>query len=267
MKDNQKEKTNNIALITGATRGLGYEFSKLFASNGTDLFLTARNSERLDSICRDLSERYSVNVDYIAVDLSQPMAANKIIEELNKKKLEINILVNNAGFNVYGEFNKTSLSDELEMIQLNLVSLTILTKLLLPNMIKKGSGKILNIGSTGSFVPGPLNAVYCATKAFVLSFSEAIAEELSGTGVTCTVLCPGATKTEFANRAGMENVKLFKIPGAVMNANVVAKIGYNALFKGKRQITPGFSNKLLVLSTYFTPRTIMAKLTKTLMSQ
>jgi short-subunit dehydrogenase len=264
---NNKEKNNKFVLITGATQGIGYEFAKLFASDGINIILIARNLEKLKNICHNLSEQYSIKADYIAIDLSQPFAVDTLMTELNNKELQIDILVNNAGFNVYGEFNKTSLSTELNMIQLNLIALTTLTKLLLPNMIEKGYGKILNIGSTGSFVPGPLNAVYCATKAYILSFSEAIAEELNNTGVTCTVLCPGATNTKFANKAGMENIKLFKIPGAVMNADVVAKIGYNALYKNKRQITAGFSNKILVFFTYFTPRIIMAKLTKILMSK
>lgn len=267
MKKIKKIKSLQTALITGATHGIGYELAKLFASNGTCVILVARNKERLQNICSNLSSKFNVNTEYIATDLSKPCATDEIMKELTNKNYQVDILVNNAGINVYGNFSETSLKREIDMIQLNLLTVTSLTKLLLPHMLERGYGKILNIGSTGSFVPGPLNAVYCATKAYVLSFSEAIAEELNGTGVTCTVLCPGATKTEFAKRAGMENVRLFKMPGAVMKASEVARIGYKALIKGKRRITSGFSNKILVLSTSFTPRIITAKLTKVLMSQ
>lgn len=192
-------------------------------------------------------------------------APEEICAELQDKSIHIDILVNNAGFNEYGHFSETDPEKELQMIQVNLVSLTRLTKLLLPGMLKQGYGKILNIGSTGSFGPGPLNAVYCATKAYVLSFSEAIAEELRGTGVTVTALCPGATKTEFAGRAKMEDVRLFQ--KGLMDAGKVAEIGFDALMRGKTSVVAGCTNKLTVFSVRFMTRNMVAKMVKGMLSR
>jgi hypothetical protein len=196
--------------------------------------------------------------------LSVATSPKEIFDELQQESVQVDVLVNNAGFNVYGPFSETDLMEELQMIQVNLVSLTHLTKLFLPGMLKQGYGKILNVGSTGSFGPGPLNAVYCATKAYVLSFSEAIAEELEGTGVTVTALCPGATKTEFAKRAGMEDVKLFQ--SRLMDARTVAEIGYRALMEGKRVVVAGIYNKLQMSLIRFLPRKMVTKMVKDMMS-
>ena len=175
------------------------------------------------------------------------------------------MLVNNAGVDVYGNFHETDMAKELEMIQLNLVSLTQLTKLLLPEMRKRGYGKILNLGSTGSFIPSPLNAVYSATKAYVLSFSEAIAEELQGSGVTVTVLCPGATRTEFQKRANMENIRLLRY--GVMDAADVAEIGYRAMMAGRRVVVPGLFNKVQILLARLLPTSTMTKLAKAMLKR
>lgn len=261
------KKNRQTALITGASSGIGYELTKHFAKEGCNLVLVARNKQTLDKIAEDLEDEFGISASVIPSDLSSPISPDEIIAELMKMSIQVDILVNNAGFNEYGPFHKTDLQKELQMIQVNLVSLTHLTKLFLPGMLEQGFGKILNVGSTGSFVPGPLNAVYCATKAYVLSFSEAIAEELKGTGVTVTVLCPGSTDTNFAKKADIENVLIFKSKLLLMDAETVAKIGYNALMKNKRVSIAGFLNKIQIFSVRFTPRSIVAKLSKYFMSR
>ena len=261
MNSSAKQET---ALITGATSGIGYELSKLFAHDGYDLVLVARDRERLEKTAARLRQQKGANVTVLAGDLALPDTPDRLCAELEQKSIAIDVLVNNAGFNVYGPFTETDLQKELQMIQVNMVSLTHLTKLLLPGMVKRGRGRILNVGSTGSFVPGPLNAVYCATKAYVLSFSDAIAEELAGSGVTVTALCPGATRTEFAQRAGMERTNLFQ--GPLMEGATVAATGYRALMRGRRSVIAGVMNKLTIFSIKFAPRFLVAKISKKIMS-
>lgn len=258
-------KNNQTVLITGATSGIGFELSHLFAKDGYSLVLVARNKERLENMANNFRNNYGVRTLAISQDLSLPSSPEEIFDQLQKNSVQIDILVNNAGFNEYGPFSETVLNKELEMIYVNIISLTCLTKLLLPAMIEHKYGQILNVGSTGSFAPGVFNAVYCATKAYVLSFSEAIAEELKGTGVTVTALCPGATKTEFAKRANMEDVKLFQ--SNLMGAKKVAEIGYNALLNGKRTIIAGCGNNLTIFSLRFTPRNMVTKISKIIMSR
>lgn len=251
-------------LITGASSGIGVEFAKLFAKNGYNLILVARREERLVRVSEELSNKYHVNVMFIVKDLSEPSSPREIFNELREKNVHIDILVNNAGTQIFGEFQKTDIDAQVRLIQTNLISLTYLTHLAVEEMRKKGYGKILNLGSIASFGPGPLNAVYCATKAYVLSFSEAIASDLNGTGITVTTLCPGATQSEFAEKAKMTNTWLFK--KMVMDAETVARIGYRALFKGKRVVISGFWNKLMILSARFTPRGLMLRISKLLVS-
>lgn len=251
-------------LITGASSGIGYEFSKIFARKGYDLVLISRSMDQLQKISEELRSKHNVAVKVIAKDLSIIGSAEEIYFEAVKEAGTIDILINNAGIQVYGPFSETDKEEELNLININLIALTKLTKLFLKDMTERGNGKILNVGSTGSFAPGPLNAVYCATKAYVLSFSEAIAEETKGTGVTVTTLCPGATKTGFAKRANIENVRLFK--GKVMDASEVAEIGYQALMKGKTTVVAGIYNKLVAFSVRITPRSIVTKISHHLMS-
>lgn len=232
------------ALITGASSGIGLEFARFFAMDRYDLVLVARNSARLETLARELRSRYGVRATVIVQDLADPAAAQTIFERLNSESIEVEVLVNNAGTQVYGEFAKESVEQQLAMIQVNTSALVHLTRLLLPRMIRRGRGRILHVGSTGSFAPGPLNAVYCATKAFVLSFSEAIGAELAGTGVTVTALCPGATDTAFATRHGMQDVRIFR---NAMSPARVADIGYRALQRGRPLVVAGFSNQLQVL--------------------
>jgi short-subunit dehydrogenase len=259
------DKTGATALITGATSGIGYELTKLFARDGFDLAIVARDTSRLDKIADELRRNANVAVTVIPKDLSQATAAEEIYRDLQSKGIEIDILVNNAGFNVYGPFGETNTRKELQMMQVHMVTLTHLTKLFLPGMLKRKFGKILNLASTASFTPGPGNAVYCATKAYVLSFSEAIAEELRGTGVSVTALCPGPTKTEFAERADMADTKIFR--GRLSSAAEVARAGYRALMRGRTTVVVGRNNKLLVFSLRFSPRSLVAKIAKSILSR
>ncbi len=253
------------ALITGASSGIGYELAKLFAQNGHNLVLVARSQGKLQELADDIEEKFGVWVKVIPKDLSQPTSPDEILAEVEQESIQIDILVNNAGFQEYGPFYETDLNKELHMIQVNLTSLTHLTKLFLPGMIRQGHGKIMNVGSTGSFAPGPLNAIYCATKAYVLSFSEAIAEELKGTGVTVTALCPGATRTDFVTKAGMEDVNLFR--GQISDARTVAEVGYRALMKGRRITIPGAGNKTMIFSIRLLPRSLVTRISKNMMSR
>ena len=232
-------------LITGASSGIGLELARLFARDGYNLALVARNRTGLERLAKELRSEHRVQVRVIVQDLADPAAPQAIADQLISQSIEVDVLVNNAGTQVYGEFAAASLERQLDLIQVNLTALVHLTQLLLPDMIRRGRGRILNLGSTGSFAPGPLNAVYCATKAFVLSFSEAIGAELAGTGVTVTALCPGATNTAFITRHGMQEVRIFR---NAMPPVRVAEIGYRALQRGRPLVVAGFRNQLQVLS-------------------
>lgn len=253
---NIKSKT---VLITGTTSGIGYELSNLFAKDGYRLILVSRDNQRLKNQQTELINKYGADIFTIAKDLSQPGAPLEVFELIQKEGLQVDILVNNAGFGVNGLFKETDPELELKMIAVNIIALTRLTKLFLPGMIKNGFGKILNLGSTGSFAPCPFEAVYCATKAYVLSFSNAIRAELTGTGVTVTTLCPGATRTEFPKKTEMEETILFK--KTEMEAEQVALIAYWGLAKNKKVIIPGWLNKLMVWLIPLTPAAITEKLT------
>ena len=255
----------SYTLITGASSGIGYELAKLFAKEKHNIILIARREERLNTLSRDLENNYKVKTLIIPKDLSKPQSAQEIYDLIKQNDITVDYLINNAGFIVYGKFSETNWFEEHKMIQLNLLTLTHLIKLFLPEMVRRKKGKILNICSTGSFVPGPFNAVYCATKNYTLSLSEAIAEELNGTGVTVTALCPGGTKTEFAEKANINNSIVHSL--WVMEASKVAKIGYKALMRDKRVVIPGVLNKAQVFSIRFIPRVIVSKLIKVMMSK
>ncbi len=242
------------ALITGATVGIGYELSKQFAQDGYQLVLVARNEDKLKERQQELSSAYGVSVTVIPMDLSDPEAAAQIESRLKEKNIEIEVLVNNAGFGLMGKFFELDLQRQLAMIQVNVTALTELTGRFLPGMLSRGSGGILNVASTAAFQAGPLQTVYYATKAYVLLFSEGLANELKGTGVRVSALCPGPTATEFQERAGFGDILLMK--GMVMSAEKVAKIGYKHFQRGKGIIIPGLMNKLLAQSTRITPRAI-----------
>jgi len=243
-------------LITGATSGIGFELAKRFARDGHDMVLVARGRERLEQIGRGLSGSTGAAVKLIPKDLSQPGAAEEIFNELRRESIHISVLVNCAGFGTYGPFVETDPAAELGMMQLNMVTLTELTKLAVREMVRRGEGRILNVASTAAFQPGPRMAVYYATKAYVLSFSEALANELAGTGVTVSTLCPGPTRTGFGRRAKMDGARVYR--AGVMDPGAVADAGYRGLMKGKTVIIPGLGNKLLALAARLGPRKLVA---------
>lgn len=249
------------AVVTGGSGGIGLELAKVLARNGFDIALIARKRDTLEAAAGQLEGQYQVNVHVFAADLRSAEAPEAIFDFVRNENLPIEILVNNAGFGLGGEFAETDLDRELEMIQVNIAALTHLTKLFLPGMIKRKSGRILNLASTAAFQPGPLQAVYYASKAYVLSFSEALAEELRDSGVTVTALCPGPTRTDFASTAGVSNSRLFTIFG-VADATDVAEYGFQAMMAGKRVAIPGFRNKLVAQANRFSPRTLTAKVAR-----
>ncbi len=251
-----------VALITGASEGIGYELAKCFARERHNLVLVARNEEKLKSVAAEISSAYGVQVSYIVQDLSDADAARQVFEEVQKQGMAIDFLVNNAGTGTYGIFAETDLEREQRMMQLNMLAVTALTKLVLQGMLDRHQGKILNVASTAAFQPGPLMAVYYATKAYVLSFSEALANELKGSGVTASVLCPGPTRSGFQQSAGMESSKLFR--RGVMNASDVAEIAYREFMRGKTTIIPGLRNKILAQSVRLSPRKLVPMIVRLL---
>ncbi|MFZ0539251.1 MAG: SDR family oxidoreductase [Candidatus Sulfotelmatobacter sp.] len=241
------------ALITGASGGIGYELAKLFAKDHYNLVLVARSSDKLNQVASQLRQQFGLNVEAMALDLAEDQSVKMLFEHLKGEKLEVDVLVNNAGFGGFGEFAEMPEEEVLGQVQLNVVALTHLTRLFLPAMIERRQGKIMNVASTAAFQPGPLMAVYYATKAYVLSFSEALANEVAGTGVVVSCFCPGATDTGFQKRAGMEDSRLFKRIGA-MNVEAVARDGYRGLMAGKTLVISGTRNWLVAESVRFAPR-------------
>lgn len=241
------------ALITGASSGIGLSFGHVLAGEGYDLVLVARNPDRLDQATEGLQRRYPARaIRAWAVDLATPDAAGAVFSRVRQEGIHVDVLVNNAGFGRQEAFAESDLSTDLDMLRVNVAALTALTRLFLGEMLPRGSGKILNVASTAAFSPGPYMAVYYASKAYVLSFSEAIAEELRGTGVTVTCLCPGATTTNFASRAGMDTSRVFR-SRLVMSADAVAWAGYRGLLRGEAVVIPGVANRLGALGLRFVP--------------
>ena len=249
------------ALITGASGGIGLELARLFAAGGYDLVLVARSTARLEELAGEL-RKHGGAVRVLAKDLAKPESPEEVFRELEAAGIAVDVLVNNAGFATYGPFVEIDLGRELEELQLNVVTLTHLTKKLLPGMLARRRGGVLNLASTAGFQPGPLMAVYYATKAYVISFSEALAEELSGTGVAVSVLCPGPTATGFQRRAGLEGSKLFSGVLQVADAAAVARAGYEGFRAGKRIVIPGLINKIGVQSIRVSPRALATKMVK-----
>jgi hypothetical protein len=249
------------ALITGASSGIGLDFARLFAEGGYDVVLVARTESKLKALADELGTKHGVRALAVAADLADPAAPGRLMERLKAEGMQVDVLVNNAGYAGYGAFAETDAKMELDMIQVNIVALTALTKALLPGMLARKSGRILNVASTAAFQPGPLMAVYYATKAYVLSFSEALANETQGTGVTITCLCPGPTKTGFQERAKMEESKLVKGKD-IMDSLTVARAGYEGLHEGRAVVIPGFMNKVLVQSVRFLPRSTITNIVR-----
>ncbi|MDB6028408.1 MAG: hypothetical protein JWM68_4631 [Verrucomicrobiales bacterium] len=243
---------NEWVLITGASSGIGLEFARLFATKKFDLVLHGRNEARLNEISRELTAKHSVRVKVLVRDLAQPAAASKIFAELEKERIPVSILVNNAGFGAGKFFAQEQLQVCTDMVETNITALIELTHLFLKPMLARKSGKILNVASTAAFQPGPKMAVYYASKAFVFSFSNALANELDGSGVTVTTLCPGPTRTEFHARAGATRSEK-TIGKWMMTAEEVARAGYNGLMKGKRNVVPGLVNKIGVALAKIAP--------------
>jgi short-subunit dehydrogenase len=252
---------NKTALITGASLGIGFELATIFAAKNDNLVLVARNATKLDEMAKNLSSKYKIKVSTLALDLSEINSARKVFDFCQKNNLHIDYLVNNAGFGDFGLFAQSNWDKQLQMINLNITTLTQLTHLFLPVMIKNKYGKIMNVASTAAFQPGPTMSVYYATKAFVLHFSEAIANELEGSGVTVTALCPGATESGFQSAAAMEESKLVK-GRKLPSAAEVAEYGYKAMMQGKKVAIPGMLNYLMANSIRFTPRSLVLKMVR-----
>lgn len=252
-KSSAKTWKGRTALVTGATSGIGYETAKLLASRGADLVLVARSADRLAEAKKTFEREYGVIVRTIEKDLSSEGAAGEVYLQAKQSVPRIDALINNAGVGGWGKFAETDLGTELDMIRLNVSAPTHLAKLFVRDMVRAGRGKILNVASTAGFQPGPLMAVYYASKAYLLSFSEALSEELRGTGVGVTALCPGPTRTEFGKNSGMGKTHLFAGP-LVMSSERVARAGIDALERGRVVVVPGFMNRLITFSIRITPR-------------
>jgi len=249
------------ALITGASNGIGLELAKIHALKGDDLVLVARNKSKLDELKTELENHYKVKVYTIGKDLSAPHSAKEVYDETTQQKIQIDYLINNAGFGDFGMFVETDWNKELQMINLNITTLTQFTKLYLQDMVKRRNGKIMNVASTAAFQSGPTMAVYFATKAYVLSFSEAIDNEVRDKGVTVTALCPGATESGFQAAAAMEErnlVKGKKLP----SSKEVAEYGYASMMKGKTVAIHGIMNWIMASSVGFLPRSLVVKVTR-----
>jgi short-subunit dehydrogenase len=261
-QDSQRRAT---ALVTGASGGIGLALAKELAKNGHDLVLVARTEDKLERIAAEVRSSYDRKVTVIAKDLTHSAAPEELYQALIAQNIEIDILVNNAGFATYGKFVETSLERELAQLQLNVVTLTHLSKLFLRDMVTRGRGAVLNVASTAAFQPGPLMAVYYATKAYVLSLSEALADELRGTGVTVTALCPGPTESGFQEAAQMQDSRL--VQRGLMSAETVAAQGYAALKRGARVVIPGFANQLGAMLPRFLPRQLVTRVVRTMQAQ
>ena len=252
---------SKIALITGGSSGIGLELAKQFAAHGHDLVLVARNTDQLEAAAGKIEGKYGVGVRTISLDLADDDSPQQLFDTLSADGVEIHYLVNNAGFGLGGEFADTDIERELDMIQVNAAAVIHLTKLFLPAMLRRKDGRIMNVASTAAFQPGPLHSIYYATKAFVLSFSEAIHEELRKTGVTVTALCPGPTRTNFFERSGTAKTRLFT-QAVVADAEDVARFGYMAMMKGQSVAIPGIGNKLMVQAERVTPRVVVTRLAR-----
>jgi uncharacterized protein len=253
-------KTQTV-LITGASGGIGYELAKLFARDGYNLALVARSSDKLNQVATDLQGQFGVNVRTIALDLASAPAAKFLFDQMRREAVAVDVLVNNAGFGRFGEFAQMPEEEILGQIHLNITALTHLTRLFLPPMLARRSGKIMNVASTAAFQPGPLMAVYYATKAYVLSFSEALANEVAGSGVVVSCFCPGATETGFSKRAGTEDSRLFK-KLRPMSAKAVARDGYGGLMAGQTVVISGAQNWLVAQSVRFAPRKMVTAISR-----
>jgi short-subunit dehydrogenase len=255
--------SNELTLITGAASGIGRELARQFAANGHPLILTARSETDLNQLSEDLIAEHGVQVRFIAADLNESEGLQSLLEAVAEE--QIDILVNNAGLGQHGKFAEIPIEREIEIINVNITAALVLTRFLLPEMIARGAGRILNTASIAGFMPAPQLAVYHASKAFVLSFTEALATELHETGVTATALCPGATDTDFFPEADLTHSTIFQ-KGNVMAPQAVAEIGYKAVMRGERVVVAGGMNKAMAFSQRFLPEWLSSKLSDTFYS-
>ncbi len=248
---------SETALITGSSGGIGYELAKIHAEQGDNLILVARSNDKLDVLKKELEEQHNINVYTIEKDLSLPDSAKKVYDELKEQQISVDYLINNAGFGDFGFFAESDWNKQARMINLNVTTLTHLTWLFLPDMINKGRGKILNVASTASFQPGPTMSVYFATKAYVLSFSEAVNNEVREKGITVTALCPGSTDSGF-HAVTIDNKKPL-MERRMQSSREVAEYGYHAMMKGRAVAIPGIKNTILATAVRFLPRALVVK--------
>jgi len=249
MANTDKYKT---VLITGASEGIGYEFAKTFAENNYNILAISKNTEKLCELKSELENKYCITVNILSIDLSHLSNLNEIYQFIKNNNIKIDILINNAGFGIFGDFTETDFQRELDMINVNIVSLTYLTKIILKEMVRNKSGTIINVASTASFKPGPLMSVYYATKAYVLSFSEAVAAEIKNSGVNIIILCPGPTGTDFFMKASGRKLSVSKY-NKIATPYEVAMFGFNAIKKNKLIAIPGFRNRIYTKILKFIP--------------
>jgi short-subunit dehydrogenase len=255
-----RHELRGTALITGASSGIGAELARVFAAHGHDLVLVARRLDALEALAGQLEGKHTVRATVLRADLSEPTAPAELFEAVRGAGLQVDILVNNAGFGLAGEFAETDIDRELEMIQVNVAALTHLTKLFVRPMLQRRAGGVLNVASVAGLFPGPLRSVYYATKAYVLSFTEALAEELRDSGVRVTALCPGPTTTEFHTVSGGAPERFGS--RRVSDARSVARFGYDALQSNVRVAIPGFQNRLAVQGRRLAPRALVTRLVR-----
>ncbi|GAA4010819.1 SDR family oxidoreductase [Deinococcus rubellus] len=254
--------TRPTALVTGASSGLGEEMARLLAQRRIDLLLVARREDRLRALADELTAKYGIRAQVMALDLADPGAAAELARESEYRQLQIDFLINNAGFATYGDFADSDLGSQLDLLQVNITALTELTHRFLPGMLARGRGRVLNVASTAAFMPGPLMATYSASKAYVLSFSEALSEEVRGSGVYVTALCPGPVETGFQERANLQGSRLFSGPAqlTLLSAPEVARQGIEAMLRGDAVHVAGGLNKLQTLLPRLLPRSFMPRL-------
>ncbi len=247
----------SCVLITGATTGIGYELAKLYAKEGNNLILVARDEDRLSEVKEEL-DLYNIKVYILPLDLSEDNSCEKVLDFVNKKNLSVDILINNAGIGSFGYLSEIEIEKELKLIDVNIRALTELTKMFLPTMISHGEGGIMNVASTAAFCAGPKMATYYASKSYVLNFTEALYEELKGSEIKVSCLCPGPVKTSFQEKSGIKKNEAAK--KALMTPKEVAEIAYKDFKKGKLIIIPGFKNKLIILLNKLIPRALSRKI-------
>jgi len=250
--------SSETVLVTGASSGIGRELAHCFARNGTPCVLLARSEDALHTLADTLRSRYGVEASVLPADLSVPDAAETVRDRLRERDLQVDVLVNNAGFGTRGPFAETDPDQQVDMVQVNVTTLTHLTRLLLPGMLERDRGGVLNVASTAAFQPGPNMSVYYATKAYVLSFSEGLAEEVAGRGVSVTCLAPGPTRTAFVDKAGMGETALFRF-AEPMTAETVAQAGHDGFRSGTSLVIPGWPNKMGAFLTRVAPRSLTRK--------